>query len=65
MFFIEEKGIKVQDIILCPNQFFALIGLDAPYYLTLCKRNANTVNYLVTYIYMTFLLIELKLSYLF
>jgi len=63
MFFIGEKGIKVQDIIICPNQFFALIGLDAPYYLTLCKRNANTVNYLV--IYMIFLLIELKLSYSF
>lgn len=43
IFFIEQKGIKIQDIINCPDQFFALLGLDAPYYLTLCKHNTNTV----------------------
>jgi len=44
MFFIEQKGIKIQDIIDCPDEFYALIGLDAPYYIILCKRNINMVN---------------------
>lgn len=44
MFFIEQKGIKIQDVIHCSDQFCAIIGLDAPYYITLCKRNANTVK---------------------
>lgn len=43
MFFIEQKGIKTQDIIHCSDQFCAVLGLDAPYYITLCKRNTNTV----------------------
>lgn len=44
MFFIEQKGIKIQGIIHCSDQFWTLLGLDAPYYITLCKRNTNTVN---------------------
>jgi len=44
MFFIEQKGIKIQDIIHCSDQFCTLLGLDAPYYITLCKRNTNIVN---------------------
>jgi len=44
MFFIEQKGIKIQDIIHCSDQFCTLLGLDAPYYITLCKRNTNTVK---------------------
>lgn len=49
MFFIEQKGVKVQDIIHCPDQFCALIGLDAPHYITLYKRNTNTVNLFIIY----------------
>lgn len=44
MFFIEQKGIKIQDIIHSSDQFCTLLGLDAPYYIILCKRNTNTVN---------------------
>jgi len=44
MFFIEQKGIKIQDVIRCPDQFCSILGLDAPYYIILCKRNTNTVN---------------------
>ncbi|KAF0771516.1 Uncharacterized protein FWK35_00000315 [Aphis craccivora] len=42
MFFIEQKGFKIQDIIHCPDQFCAILGLDAPYYITLFKHNTNT-----------------------
>ncbi|XP_025195129.1 LOW QUALITY PROTEIN: intraflagellar transport protein 140 homolog [Melanaphis sacchari] len=42
MFFIEQKGFKIQDIIHCPDKFCAILGLDAPYYITLCKHNTNT-----------------------
>lgn len=44
MFFIEQKGITTQDVIHCPDHFCAILGLDAPYYIILCKRNTNTVN---------------------
>lgn len=44
MFFIEQKGFKIQDIIHCPDQFCAILGLDAPHYITLCKHNTNSVN---------------------
>ncbi|XP_050430289.1 intraflagellar transport protein 140 homolog isoform X2 [Adelges cooleyi] len=41
MFYIEQKGIKIQDIIRCSDQFSTLIGLDAPYYFILTKTNTN------------------------
>lgn len=44
MFFIEHKGVQIQDIILCSDQFYTILGLDAPYYITLCKRNTNAVK---------------------
>lgn len=44
MFFIEQKGLQIQDILHSPDQFCAFLGLDAPYYVILCKRNTNTVN---------------------
>lgn len=44
MFFIEQKGIQIQDIIHCSDQFCGLLGLDAPFYAILCKRNTITVN---------------------
>lgn len=49
MFFIEQKGIKIQDIIHCSDQFCAVLGLDAPYYITLCKRNTNTVIQIIIF----------------
>ncbi|VVC28777.1 Six-bladed beta-propeller, TolB-like,WD40-repeat-containing domain,WD40 repeat, conserved site,WD40/YVTN [Cinara cedri] len=42
IFFIEQKGLQIQDILHCPDQFCAILGLDAPYYIILCKRNTNT-----------------------
>lgn len=63
MFFIEQKGVKVQDIIHCSDQFCSLIGLDAPHYITLCKRNTNTVNFSIICIYIFFF--KLKLMYMY
>lgn len=44
MFFIEQKGVQIQDILYCNDEFCNLLGLDAPYYIILCKQNTNTVN---------------------
>lgn len=44
MFFIEQKGIQIQDIIHCSDQFCSVLGLDTPYYVTLSKHNTNSVK---------------------
>lgn len=58
MFFIEQKGIQIQDIIHCPVQFCALLELDAPYYITLYKHNSNTVK-------LIYHLLDLKLKFMY
>lgn len=44
MFFIEQKGLQIQDIIHCPDQFCTILGIEAPYYIILCKQNTNMVH---------------------
>lgn len=62
MFFIEQKGIQIQDIIHCYDQFCALLGLEAPYYITLCKQNTNTVNIKDNHTYYNLLSIFLQIQ---
>lgn len=54
MFFIEQKGLQIQDIIHCPDQFCAILGIEAPYYIILCKQNTNMVNNAYNNCYCTF-----------
>ncbi|XP_050534466.1 intraflagellar transport protein 140 homolog isoform X2 [Daktulosphaira vitifoliae] len=44
MFYIEHKGVIMQDIITHTNNLYSLIGLDTPHYFVLTKQKSDSLK---------------------